>query len=425
VLTSCSEPKLLRRCFAESSYRQPALLLVSAGEGLPSLLFHNMNLLQQITKCRRARRPLRRQFTFWLLLPALALPGGAAGQPTGGIAPIVLRAEPLFTPKEFYIAQVRDARADRRAVAYLFAATGTADQAQAPQPVDLKGGALPALQQYIRQSMPANRKLRPVTVQLKELRISERAGAKGRVEGTVTVGMAFDLQREGELIRLVEYRGGARYSRPAGQAEVVETALRQSLGEAFKYLNTWMNQEAGRNEKLAKGLKVFFSDDVSSVAPDTVFYAADRPLRWDDFRAIPRAESKFAATVFPGFAYEGRREVVDGIIHLYLKVKVYVLQQSSWAKPETRDAYGLNHEQRHFDLVKLVAERFKQKIQPDSLSLSDYDSNIQYHYIASFREMNRLQEQYDAETRHGLDRLAQQRWNQRIDEELRALDAKK
>jgi hypothetical protein len=34
--------------------------------------------------------------------------------------------------------------------------------------------------------------------------------------------------------------------------------------------------------------------------------------------------------------------------------------------------------------------------------------------------MNRLQEQYDGETRHGLDREAQERWNRRIDEELRA-----
>ncbi|MDX5422190.1 MAG: hypothetical protein LPK14_08050, partial [Hymenobacteraceae bacterium] len=143
------------------------------------------------------------------------------------------------------------------------------------------------------------------------------------------------------------------------------------------------------------------------------------------FRASPTRQSKFAASVFPSFAYEGQSEVVDGYIHLNLTLKVYVLQHSSWVKEGSKDAYGLNHEQRHFDIVKLVAERFKQKVQPDSLTLSDYNSIIQYQFIESYREMNRLQEQYDGETRHGLDKLAQERWNQRIDAELRALGAKK
>jgi hypothetical protein len=38
--------------------------------------------------------------------------------------------------------------------------------------------------------------------------------------------------------------------------------------------------------------------------------------------------------------------------------------------------------------------------------------------------MNRVQEQYDAETRHGQDEAAQQRWNQRIDAELREFKVK-
>ncbi|MDX5481020.1 MAG: hypothetical protein LPK07_05000 [Hymenobacteraceae bacterium] len=350
----------------------------------------------------------------------------SAGQPADGTEPIALRSEPLpFTPKEFFIADVTDAREDRSAVARLIPAASATSPLTAARPVDLKGGAVPALKQYIRQSLPHNPELRPVTVRLKEMRISEMPGEKGRVEGKVTIAMAFDTEREGEQINLVEYRGGARYIRSASQPGVAEPALRQSLAEALKYLNNWMNQEASRNEKLARGIKVSFTDYTQNLAPDTVFYTLDRPLVWDDFRASPTRQSKFAASVFPSFAYEGQSEVVDGYIHLNLTLKVYVLQHSSWVKEGSKDAYGLNHEQRHFDIVKLVAERFKQKVQPDSLTLSDYNSIIQYQFIESYREMNRLQEQYDGETRHGLDKLAQERWNQRIDAELRALGAKK
>lgn len=124
---------------------------------------------------------------------------------------------------------------------------------------------------------------------------------------------------------------------------------------------------------------------------------------------------------FPSFSYEGRTEVKQGVLHLYLDMKVYMLQSSSWVKPGNKDAYCLNHEQKHFDIAKLVAERFKQKITPAILSVADYNSIIQYHFIESFREMNQLQEQYDTETQHGLNKQAQEQWNKRIAEELGSL----
>ncbi len=237
--------------------------------------------------------------------------------------------------------------------------------------------------------------------------------------------MAFDLQREGEPVQLLTYKGGARYNRPVSQQTVVEPALRQSLEEALRYLNTWMDQEADHNPKLARSLIVSIKDYTRNADDDTVFYAPARPLTWDDFQAPPTASSSFAASVFPSFAYEGQTDVVNGVIHLDLEMKVYVLRGSSWVKAAARNAYSLNHEQRHFDIVKLVAERFKQKIQPDNLTLEDYNSIIQYQYLESFREMNRLQEQYDGETQHGLNEAAQQRWSERIEKELQAYGIKK
>ncbi len=70
--------------------------------------------------------------------------------------------------------------------------------------------------------------------------------------------------------------------------------------------------------------------------------------------------------------------------------------------------------------MQLVVERFKRKLLADHLTVADYDSEIAYEYLESYREMNRLQQQYDDETNHGLNQAAQQRWNHRIDEELAA-----
>lgn len=373
-------------------------------------------------------RKLLRQLSLWAVaaLPLAML--WSAGKPLADtVAPIVLRAEPLpFTPKEFYIANVVDERQERGTVASLIplpAAPG-APLGKA-RPVDLQGGGLVAIRQFVQQSLPQNKKLRPVVVRLKECRVTETAGARaGRVDGQVAVAMAFEYERNGQTIPLVEYRGGARYDRPASQHEVVEPALRRSLSDALLYLNTWMDREAGSNEKLAKALKVTFRDHTLDAGDDTVFYSPDRPLAWADFQGSPSKPSNFAASVFPSFAYEGQPEVKDGVIHLNLVMKVYVLKGSSWVKAPARNAYSLNHEQRHFDIVKLVAERYKQKLTPERLTLEDFNSIMQYEYIESFREMNRLQEQYDSETRHGMDEAAQASWNQRIDGELRSFNLK-
>lgn len=345
-------------------------------------------------------------------------------QANPGIA-IALRAKPLpFTPKEFYISNIIDEREDRTGVGYLLSTTNTSAKSVTTHAVDLQGGTLNAIREFVQKSLNHNSKLRPVIIRLKECRITESPSANGRVDGRVVLTMAFDLQRGGETVQLVEYRrGGAHYNRPAHSYTAVEQALRQSLGSALQYVNNWMNTEAEGNVLLAKGIKVSFTDYTRNVEEDTVFYAVDRPLNWNDFRERPRV-SRYAASVFPSFGYESHSEIVEGMLHINMIMKVYVLPENSWVTDAAKDPYSLNHEQRHFDIVKIVAERFKQKVHPDSLTVEDYNSIIQWQYIDSYREMNHLQEQYDHETQHGTNKLAQERWNRRIDEELRSFAIK-
>ncbi|RYE23778.1 MAG: DUF922 domain-containing protein, partial [Sphingobacteriaceae bacterium] len=86
--------------------------------------------------------------------------------------------------------------------------------------------------------------------------------------------------------------------------------------------------------------------------------------------------------------------------------------------------YTLNHEQRHFDLVKIAAKHFEQKLREATLPVTNYDGVLNVQFYESFREMNRLQKQYDAETEHGLNLVQQEIWNKRIDLDLNALGIK-
>lgn len=339
--------------------------------------------------------------------------------------PISLQSQSLpFTPTQFYIDAVTDQRPERGPVARL-----TLTLNQPAQPVDLNGGVSGGIRQFVNQSLKQNRSLRPIAMRITQLRLVETA-VGNRVTGQFTFAAAFDLLGKSDdgretSTQLTTYRGGANYVRPLNQTTVIEPTVRQAIAASLRGLNEYMNREAGRNEKLAKGILVNFSDDTRITTDDTVQYNPDRKLTWNDFRADPRRGSHYAAEVFTSFAYEGKSVVKDGIINLNLLVKGYVLKNSSWVRPDARNAYALNHEQRHFDITKIIVERFKRKIHPDSLTLEDYNSMVQYQFIESFREMNRMQEQYDAQTNHSINQAAQEQWNQRIDAELRMYGLKK
>jgi len=334
-------------------------------------------------------------------------------------APIVLINEKLpITAKEFYVANVADDRDDRRAVAWLLLPVSTTNTIPAASySADLKGGSLPAIKQFINTALPPNQLLRPVTIRIKKLRLDEVVLPGGNVEGKLKISLSFYLQRDEQQIHLIDYTGSAGYNRPAGQLLNVEPVLRHALEYGLTYFNTWINREADTNIKLAKGARIVFTDYTEQPEGDTIYYSPKRPLRWDDFQAKPIG-GKYEAEVFPSIGYNEEVEVVKGIVNVKLAVKAYVPKSACWVRPGSRNDYSLNHEQRHFDIVKIIAERFKQKLRAEKLTVENYDGPINVQYLELFHEMNVMQDQYDDETKHGIDPFVQQQWNEKIDKEL-------
>ncbi len=362
---------------------------------------------------------------FFRLLPlslCLLLAAGFGPATLPDYAVITLQPETLsFTPTEYYIESVQDKRTQRDAFASLILRPD-----KPTVPVDLDGGTAPAIYRYIARSLKQNRSLRPIVLRITVGNLTETAGPKGAINGRLNLSLAFDVKREDEQLSLVTYQGNARYQRPPGQTQVIEKVIRQSVNEGLRFLNNFMNKESGNVPVLASKISVTFDNVTTrtSASSDTVFYDPDRPLTWDDFRAPPPAANRYAAQIMPGVAYEGHSDIEKGNIHVKLKLKVFMLKSQSWVKPVGHNDYALNHEQRHFDISRLAMEDFRKRVNPDSLSLNDYNSNIQYQYIDTYRALSLRQQQYDDETNHGINQTAQARWNTQIDAELRTFGLK-
>ena len=355
------------------------------------------------------------EVVFFLFIPFFTF--SQVPQPSS-IDPIALKILPLsFTPKEFYFHKVVDVRTDRSPIAFLVPPTN--NRSANLELVDLKGGTLPSIQAFVIGSLSQNMSLRPVVIKIKDCKIIEKLidSNRGVIEGEVYLDFGFHLERGEELVHLLDFQGGMSYKRSMRQLSVIEPIFRRSLANALKYFHDWIEREAGINEKLARSVKVNIADYRVDFRDDTVFYDPNRPLTWADFTGRPRL-GNYAASIFASIAYEGDSKLKDGEVEIDLVFKTYMLKSSSWVKG-TNNSYGLNHEQRHFDIAQIITERLKSKLAGMTLLPHNFDRVVSFEFLEAYREMNRLQEEYDRETAHGMNSAAQARWNTRIDNELR------
>jgi len=290
--------------------------------------------------------------------------------------------------------------------------------------VDFKGGGFAAIKRFVELGLPRDTSLRAIDVSLKKFMVTETAKGSDRAEGHIVLSFSFDLERgDDETVRLTDYNGSAIYNRNRGPAQSIEPILRQALENGLFYINTWINQQANTNIKLAKNVKISFKDYEEKPEGDTIYYSTKRPLAWDDFQS-KTGDNKYEAEVFPTIGYDEHTDVVKGTINLQLVIKVCLPKSACWVKDGGRNDYSLNHEQRHFDIAKIAAEHFKRKIKTENLPVGNFDGFINVDYLDSYREMSDLQKEYDTETRHGAGQQEQQRWNEKIDRELKALGVK-
>ncbi len=345
--------------------------------------------------------------------------GFAKGSNENSFEPIELKIADLnFVPKEFHFKGVIDMRSNKIPIAFLVPSATSGSQLEV---VDLKGGLEQAMNQFVAGSLPRDLNLRPIWIKVKDCQIIEKLvdANRGIVEGEVHLDFSFELEREYDHVHLLDFQGGMSYKRSVRQKAVIEPVFRRSVGNALKYFHDWIEKEAGINEKLAKSVKVTIRDYREDNLDDTVFYDPKRPLRWSDFSGRAPFRSNYAASVFVSLAYEGDSRIKDGEVEVILDFKTFMLKSSSYVKTE-KNAYTLNHEQRHFDIAQIITERLKERVGNMELFPYNYDRVISSMYLDAYREMNRYQEQYDKETSHGSNRTAQERWNQKIDDELRA-----
>jgi hypothetical protein len=81
----------------------------------------------------------------------------------------------------------------------------------------------------------------------------------------------------------------------------------------------------------------------------------------------------------------------------------------------------LQHEQLHFDLCELYGRRFRKAISEKKFSLLDYDKELNSLFRQVWDDYRKAQDNYDAETRHGIITEMQETWRRTVETDLEKL----
>lgn len=144
----------------------------------------------------------------------------------------------------------------------------------------------------------------------------------------------------------------------------------------------------------------------------TVEWSEKDKLVWSDFKGKPSvgAGNDALTNVVMGYEFD-----VLGFNHFMFKLNLHFQRNDSWVKSSQRSDYLLAHEQLHFDIHELFARKFmKYAHEERAFADEDFSKALKKIFNKTFRELKKMQEDYDHETDHSRNREAQAKWEKKI-----------
>jgi hypothetical protein len=317
-------------------------------------------------------------------------------------------------PNRFYFVRIIDERKDKSKIGIVYG------EKQIEKHLKLSGGVIKSLQNYFSKSIVKDTSCYPITFKIKELVVDENLSNQ-KISGKCKIKVTYSFLRDTTEVELTDFQTFINYSRTFGEYNNYETLLSKVVEKTVIFFGDWMRENYDKNEKLIKSLNLIVRSDYEIDNPekgDTIFWSPTRKMTWADFTGTMPRTTKYSAQIFNNFEYSAPLKIENGVLAIALQMKVYMLKSASWTSSTSLSEYSLGHEQLHFDIAKMVVERFKQKAK-QILTVDNYDSQLQMLFIDMYREMNRLQKEYDDESNHSINIVGQEKWQQTTTEELR------
>lgn len=151
-----------------------------------------------------------------------------------------------------------------------------------------------------------------------------------------------------------------------------------------------------------------------------IVYNRERPLQISDFKGKPDAASPGIGATYSGILMETEGKMESGVFITTVSLTIYFDPSKSWMKKEGKDERVLGHEQNHFDLTAIKACALANAIAGGSFNYRNLKQQLRHLHSIHMEALQRVQHDYDRETRHGTVKEAQAEWSARIASDLAA-----
>ncbi len=148
-----------------------------------------------------------------------------------------------------------------------------------------------------------------------------------------------------------------------------------------------------------------------------LLYNRNHPLTISDFEGRPFGPQ--VAMTSSGIYISSNWSGDNISISLDVVITTTFDRSRSFFKDEGKNAYILNHEQRHFDITAIEACKLITAIKNYHFTLANYEEELSTIYQKYQNENTERQQQYDDETNHSINKMQQEAWNKKIDTELK------
>lgn len=280
----------------------------------------------------------------------------------------------------------------------------------------LNSGTETVFLNHLKNNFPVKDGDVPLVIEITELSFNENPRRDGLIDGSVLIKLSVSTIHENDTILICKPHSSSKYQRSSNSLDEdsFETILRELWVSCIKFADDYIGLNNSKIEAFNSGVNIIISPLESVNKRDTVHYMS-RKVTWNDFRAEPREGSKYSAAIFPTIALGTQLTIKDNKLTAFLKPQIYMIPSQSWAKKYARDVSGLAHEQLHFDITKVVMDRLLRKLSHiEAKTMDDLSSIIQWEYLEAYKEMNRLQDAYDLETNHNLNKGKQAEWSKKV-----------
>ncbi len=168
-------------------------------------------------------------------------------------------------------------------------------------------------------------------------------------------------------------------------------------------------------------VSVKWQQHTPSVNNDTIYYSPSKKLIWQDFKGSVEKNSEATAITSSGFGYYAGVKYKDGKADIKITVYCYFSKSGSWVIKGKETAYALNHEQHHFNVSYIVTNNFIKKLKAAKFTWNNYNSLLDKFYTESRQELEKMQNEYDGQTKNGRLPEVQTMWNKKIENQIKEI----